>query len=342
MSTPAPLHRDEAAHRAAVLHLRVAPGTPEAQYRAVFDVLEPISPIVQVIPPGAALVDVSGVLRLHQRTPAQLAGIIRLRSLALSGVDLHIGVAANWALAATASARPESDGIRLVPDDPAAVAAFLHPLPIDALYGIGRRQADTLRGYGIHTVGALAAVPSATVQRILGGREGRLLQQRAHGLDYRRVTPTALPRSTGESRHFDRDVLDRAVLRGAILDAAVTIGARLRDRDQAATALQLQLRFADRTLLVRSRRLPAATAHSFDLRDTAYAIFDGLHLERARVRAVTVRAEQLVDADKVAEQISLDRSEENVRLLETAVDRANRRFGPGAVRPATLAGRRTA
>ncbi|WP_435245155.1 DNA polymerase Y family protein [Streptomyces tendae] len=342
MSTPAPLHRDAAARRAAVLHLRVPPGTPDAQYRAALDVLEPITPVVQVIPPGAALADVAGVLRLHRRTPHELAGMIRLRAIALTGVDLHIGIAPNWALAATASARPGPDGTRLVPDDPAAVAAFLHPLPVDALYGIGRRQAETLRSYGLHTIGALAAVPAATIQRVLGGRDGRLLQQRARGEDHRRVTPTALPRSTGESRHFERDILDGDLLRAAILDATVTIGARLRERDQAATALQLQLRFADRTLLVRSRKLPAATAHDADLRDSAYGIFNGLHLQRARVRAVTVRAEQLVDADTVAEQISLDRSEENVRLLETAVDRANRRFGPGVVRPATLAGRRTA
>ncbi|MFF2571119.1 hypothetical protein [Streptomyces sp. NPDC058084] len=342
MSTPAPHHHEEADRRATVLHLRVPPGTPDPQYRAALDVLEPISPVVQVIPPGAALVDVAGVLRLHQRTPHELAGIIRLRALALTGVDLHIGVAANWALAATASARPGPNGIRLVPDHPAAIGSFLHPLPIDALYGIGRRQAETLRAYGIHTIGALAGVPAATAQRVLGGREGRLLQQRAQGHDHRRVTPTALPRSTGESRLFDRDELDSNAIRTEILGAVTTIGARLRDRHQAAAVLQLQLRFADRSLLVRSRKLPAATAHSADLRNAAYGIFNGLHLERARVRAVTVRAEQLLDADRVAEQISLDRAEENVRLLESAVDRANRRFGPGAVGPAALAGRRTA
>ncbi|MFF9204360.1 hypothetical protein ACF1AE_21575 [Streptomyces sp. NPDC014986] len=67
---------------------------------------------------------------------------------------------------------------------------------------------------------------------------------------------------------------------------------------------------------------------------------NGLHFERSRIRAVTVRAEQLVDADRVAEQISLDRGGENVRRAEAAVDRANRRFGPGTVRPAALAGRR--
>ncbi|WP_333745566.1 DinB/UmuC family translesion DNA polymerase [Streptomyces sp. IBSBF 2950] len=342
MSTNAPDSHEAAARRSTVLHLRVPPGTSEPQYRAVLDLLEPLTPVVQVIPPGAALAEVSGVLRLHGRTPYELAEIIRLRALALTGVDVHLGVAANWALAATASAHPAGNSIRLVADDPAAVADFLHPLPVDALYGIGRRPAQTLHGYGVHYIGTLAALPLATVQRVLGGREGRLLHQRARGLDNRRVTPTALPRSTGESRHFDRDVLDGDVIRTAILDAVVVIGARLRERDQAASALQLQVRFADRSLLTRSRKLPAATAHDADLRECAYRIFNGLNLERARVRAVTVRAEQLLDADQVAEQISLDPTEENARRVETAVDRANRRFGRGTVRPAALAGRRTA
>ncbi|WP_406397775.1 hypothetical protein OH805_02560 [Streptomyces sp. NBC_00879] len=241
----------------------------DLRYRAVLEVLAPVSPVVQVIPPGAVLVDVAGVLRLHRRSPYELVEIIRVRALALTGVEVHLGAAANWALAATASARPAANGIRLVPDGPAAVAAFLHPLPIDALHGIGRRQAETLRNFGIHTVGTLAGLPTATVQRVLGGRDGRLLQQRAQGHDHRRV-PTALPRSTSEACHFDRDELDGNVIRAAILDAVVTIGARLREREQAATALQVQLRMHDRSLLTRSRKLPAATAHSADLRDCAY------------------------------------------------------------------------
>ncbi|MFD5882598.1 DNA polymerase Y family protein [Streptomyces yangpuensis] len=343
MSTtdPAP-EREEAARRATVLHLRVPPGTPHPLYRSVLEVLEPISPTVQVIPPGAALIDVAGVLRLHHRTPYEMAEIIRLRAAAMTGLPLHIGVAANWALAATASAHPGPNGIRLVADSPAAVTAFLHPLPIDALYGIGRRQAETLRRYGIHHIGTLAAVPATTIQRVLGGRDGRLLQQRARGEDHRRVAPTVLPRSTSETRAFEHDELDPHVVRTAILDAAVTLGARLRDRGQAATAVELQLRMSDRSLLTRSRKLPSPTAHSADLRDCAYGIFNGHHLQRARVRAVTVRADQLLDADRVAEQISLDRTEENVRRIENAIDRANRRFGAGSVLPAALAGRRSA
>ncbi|MFF4409878.1 hypothetical protein [Streptomyces sp. NPDC001404] len=333
---------EDAVRRAHVLHLRVPPGTPEPLFRAVLRVLEPISPIVQVIPPGAALLDVAGVLRLHGRSPYELATVIRVRVLAYTGVDIHLGVAENWALAATASAHPTSNGIRLVPDDADAVAALLHPLGIEALHGIGPRQAETLRGYGIHTIGALAHVPAATVQRILGGRPGRQLRERALGKDPRPVTPTVLPRSTSEQRRFAHDELVGDFVQAAILDAVVSLGARLREHALVATELQLQLRMHDRTFLTRSRKLPAATAHTADLRECAYRLLGSLRLERARIRGVMVRADHLLDADRVAEQISMDRTEENLRRIETAVDRANRRFGPGTVRPAALAGRRAA
>jgi DNA polymerase-4 len=225
----------------------------------------------------------------------------------------------------------------VVPDDPMTLAEWLWPLPVEALHGIGRQQANLLRRYGLDTIGVLAGVPEDTAQRILGGRAGRLLRDRAWGLDVRTVTPTALPRSTSERRDFTRDVLDPEVIRTALLDAVFVIASRLRTRGQAATGLELQMRFADHSHLIRSRRLPAPTAHTDDLRTVAYDLFARLGLERARVRGLSVRATELVDGDQVAEQITLDETTENGRLAESAVDQANRRFGAGTVRPARLA-----
>lgn len=328
---------------ARVLHLRVRPGTPPESYQALLDLLvSEISPVVQALPPAAALVDVAGALRFHRRTPAELARLIRLRALAWFGTDVHIGTAPNWALAATASSRPGPGGTRIVADDPLAIADFLWPLPVEDLHGIGRQQATTLRSYGICTIGALAALPEATAQRILGGGPGRLLRDRAWGVDLRRVTATALPRSTSERRDFDRDELDPEVIRTAILDAAYVVACRLREREQAATGLELTLRFAGESQLTRSRRLAAPSAHTEDLRDAGFDLFARLGLQRARIRGVSVRATELVDADRVAEQITFDRRTENERRAERAVDQANRRFGAGTVRPARLAGQRRA
>ncbi|MFJ1837934.1 hypothetical protein ACIOJ9_29195 [Streptomyces sp. NPDC088175] len=328
---------------AKVLHLRVRQDTAPERYQALLDLLaSEISPVVQALPPTAVLIDVAGALRFHRRTPAELASLIRLRAMAWFDTEVHIGVAPNWALAATASARPGPSGTRVVADDPLAIADFLWPLPVEDLHGIGRQQATTLRNYGICTVGALAGLSEATAQRILGGQPGRLLRDRAWGLDPRAVTPTALPRSTSERRDFDRDELDPEVVRTAILDAAYVVACRLRERGQAATGLELHLRFADEAQLTRSRRLPTPSAHTEDLRDAGFALFARLGLQRARVRGVSVRATELVDADRVAEQITFDRQTENERRAESAVDKANRRFGAGTVRPARLAGPRRA
>lgn len=322
-----------------VLHVRVPPGTSPERYQQLLDLLAyDIAPVVQALPPAAALVDVGGGIRFHRRTPPQLATLIRLRAMAWIGLDVHIGVAANWALAATASAYPGSAGICVIPDDPMALAEWLWPLPIDALHGIGRQQARTLRHYGLHTIGDLAGVPEGTAQRVLGGRAGRELRDRAWGMDPRAVSPTVLPRSTSERRDFDRDVLDPEVVRTGLLDAVFALASRLRFREQAAAVLELQLRFADHTRLTRSRRLREPSAHTDDLRVTAFELFAQLGLERARIRGVSVRAADLLDADQVVEQITFDRATENGRAVEVAVDRANSRFGPGAVRPARLAG----
>ncbi|MFF3730985.1 hypothetical protein ACFYXM_11840 [Streptomyces sp. NPDC002476] len=335
-------HADPAL-RARVLHLRVRPGAPPEHYQALLDLLvSDISPVVQALPPAAALVDVAGALRFHQRTPVEIASLIRMRAMAWFGTDVHIGVAPNWALAATASTRPGHNGIRVVADDPLAVADFLWPLPVENLHGIGRQQATTLRRFGIDTVGALAKLPEATAQRILGGQPGRLLRDRAWGLDPRMVTPTALPRSTSERRDFDHDELDPDIVRTAILDATYVIACRLRERGQAATGLELQLRFAGESQLTRSRRLTTPSARTEDLRDVGYDLFARLGLQRARIRSVNVRATELVDANRVAEQITFDRRTENGRRAESAVDKANRRFGAGTVRPARLAGPRRA
>ena len=124
----------------------------------------------------------SGSLRYFDRDPADLARMIRARALALYGLPVRIGVAGNWSIAAMASREPGLHGVLAVGSSSEEVADFLHPRPVGELYGIGKTQADTLTKFGVHTIGLLANLPEATVQRVLGGRPGRLLRERAHAL----------------------------------------------------------------------------------------------------------------------------------------------------------------
>ncbi|UQX00467.1 hypothetical protein [Streptomyces sp. RerS4] len=316
-----------------ILHVRCAPTLTEEGYREVLELLREFSPLVQALPPRAALVQVRGAQRYFGSDAARIAEVVRLRTVARLGTDVRIGVAATRAVAAMASARvPEPGGTLAVPAG--AVADFLAPLPVEALDGLGARQADALRAYGLHTVGALTRVPSGVVERILGKRAGRLVVERARGLDPRPVTPRDLPASATVRTRFGRQELDGPHARAALLTLVVRLGADLRGRRQAARALTLSLRFADGTRWEKTRRLTEPSAHDEDLRALAYRLMDAAGLQRARLAGMVLRAEDLTGAGAVTRQLSLDAARESRLTVEAAVDRANARFGPGTVRPA--------
>ncbi|MFD8413409.1 hypothetical protein ACFV2Q_16840 [Streptomyces sp. NPDC059650] len=316
-----------------VLHVRCAPAVSEEGYREVLELLREFSPTVQALPPRAALVHVRGARRYFDADARRIAELVRLRAVARLGTDVRIGVAATWAVAATASARvPAPGGVLAVPEGDAA--GFLGPLPVEELHGIGSRQAEALRGYGLHTVGAVASVSPGTVERILGRRAGRLAAERARGIDPRPVTPKDLPASAAVRTGFTRHELDGPHTRAVLLGLVVRLGAVLRGRRQAARSVSLTLRFAGGGHWEKARRLPEPSAHDEDLRAAAYRLLDAAGLQRARLTGMVLRAEDLTDSERVSRQLSLDPVREARLTVEAAVDRANARFGPGTVRPA--------
>ncbi|MEV7541076.1 hypothetical protein [Streptomyces sp. NPDC089915] len=318
-----------------VLHVRCAPALSGEGYREVLELLREFSPLVQALPPRAALVQVRGARRYFGAGADRIAEVVRLRAVARLGTDVRIGVAGTWAVAAMASARiPGPGGVLAVPGD--RVAGFLAPLPVEDLHGLGSRQAEALRGYGLHTVGALTRVPPGVLERILGKRAGRLVAERAHGIDPRPVTPRDLPSSAAVRTGFARQELDGPHARAALLALVVRLGAQLRGRRQAARSLCLTLQFAGGTRWERSRRLTEPSAHDEDLRTLAYRLMDAAGLQRARLTGMVLRAEDLTAARSVTRQLSLDPVREARLTVEAAVDRANARFGAGTVRPAAL------
>lgn len=226
--------------------------------------------------------------------------------------------------------------VRVLPDDSAELKHFLRGRQVRALPGVGPALERSLVRYGIKTIGDLADLPPATVQRIAGASTGRLLHERAHGTDRRTITPAGPPATITSTRRFDRDVLDPDEVRRALLAAATDLGARLRAAKQVAKTLELQVTYADRSTTTRSRTLREPTAHTPALQETLYSVFTALGLQRARVRVVTARVGGLTAAVGTAVQLTFDRSVEDARTLEPVIDRTNWRFGTGAVRPAAL------
>ncbi|GJF24795.1 hypothetical protein SHO565_53590 [Streptomyces sp. HO565] len=320
---------------ATVMHVRCPDRLPEELYRQVLEQLAELSPVVQALPPSAALVELKGALRYHGTHPHRLGEMLRVRTLSRLGIDVRVGIGPTVTVAATAYAQITHPGDVLTVT-PERAADWLAPLPVEALHGIGPRQADTLHDYGIHTVGLLAAIPPATVQRLLGGKPGRTASDRARGIDPRPVVPRALS-ATATVRHtFTHHTLDGAETRAALLGLITQLGSLLRHRGQAARALTLTLRFAAGTTWEKTRRMPEASAHDDDLRTMAYRLIDAAGLQRGRLTGLALKGEDLIDAGQVAEQISLDEARESRLVAETAVDRVREKFGRQIIGPATV------
>ncbi|MGW0572966.1 DNA polymerase Y family protein [Streptomyces tauricus] len=316
-----------------VMHVRCQDRLPEETFRQVLELCAELSPTVQALPPSAALVELKGALRYHQAGARRLGEVLRVRTLSRLGIDVRIGISPTITVAATASGQIDAPG-GVLAVDPDQVLDWLGPLPVEALHGIGPKQAAALREYGVHCVGLLATIPPATVQRLLGGKAGRIAVDRARGIDPRPVAPRALPASASVRHSFVQHTLDGAAVRGALLELVVRLGLQLRGRGQVARGLTLALRFAGGTGWEKTRRMPEASAHEDDLRTMAYRLIDAAGLQRGRLTGLVLKAVDLVDADQVAEQISLDQAREDRLTAEAVSDRIREKFGPGAIGPA--------
>ncbi|MEV8478200.1 hypothetical protein [Streptomyces sp. NPDC051173] len=310
----------------------------EETYDGLLALLTDVTPVVQALPPDAALMDVRGAVRYFAHDPAELAGLLRVRALARYAADCTVGIAANPMLARMAAHDGPPGAVRALPGDPAAVAAFLARKPAAALYGVGPATARTLCSYGLDSVGRIAAAPLPALQRILGAAAGRRIHERARGLDPTPVTPGERARSMGAEHRFAGDELDDGHRRRALLTLADGLGARLREGGRTARGLTLTVRYADGSSTTRTRSFTEPTAHTPVLTATAYALHAALGLQRARVRAVALRAEGVGPAGPAPYQLTFDPADDKARRIEAAVDRARARFGAGSVGPAATLG----
>ncbi|MEY9489594.1 nucleotidyltransferase/DNA polymerase involved in DNA repair [Streptomyces calvus] len=307
----------------------------EAALPRLIGLLEEFTPVVQALPPDGALADLRGAERYFGRTAVELASVIRVRALALHGVDCVIGAGPGPMTARMALRDARPGPARAVPEG--GVRNFLADRPVAALPGVGTATARTLCAYGLDTLGRVAAAPLSTLQRLVGARAGRELHEKANGVDRGRVVPDAVSRSVATERPFTRDELDPGRHRRALLSAAEELGSRLRAGGKVCRSLTLTVRYADRTATTRTRTLPEPTAHSAALTEAAYGLYEALGLQRARVRAIALRAEGLDPAERASHQLTFDPVDEKVRRIEEVADRARAKFGPRAVMPGSLA-----
>jgi DNA polymerase-4 len=300
---------------------------------AVMAVFAAITPRYEPLSLDEAFLDVSGAIR-RLGSPAAIGELIRARIADEQGITCSVGVGPSKFIAKLASSRCKPDGLLVVPADD--VISFLHPLPVNALWGVGDKTEETLHRLGLRTVGDLAHTPVGTLERALGPAVGRHLAALSWGRDERSVVPHEPDKSIGAEETFDVDVDDPAVIRRELLRLSERVAARLRAAQVAGRTVSIKVRFANFTTLTRSRTLLQPTDVARDVYATAAELYDALGLDRARLRLVGVRVEGLVDVETVPRQLALGERDRGWREAEQAVDRATARFGSAAVRPATL------
>ena len=302
----------------------------------VMEIFRSITPIVEPLALDEAFLDVTGAIR-GTGSPSYIGELIRARVHDEQGITCSVGVASTKFVAKLASTRAKPDGLLVVPRD--QVVEFLHPLPVGALWGVGEKTEEQLVRLGLRTVGDLAQIPVTTLERAIGVSAGRHLAALAWGRDARGVVPHEPDKSVGAEETFSTDVDDPAVVRRELLRLSQRVGARLRAQGYRGRTVSIKIRFADFTTITRARTVRDATDVSQEVYSVALGLYEALRLDRARLRLVGVRVEGLVDADGVDEQLLLDAPEHGWREADQAVDRASRRFGSGAVRPAALVAR---
>jgi DNA polymerase-4 len=299
----------------------------------VMEIFRSVTPLVEPLSLDEAFLDVAGSLR-RLGSPARIGELLRARVHDEQGITCSVGVASTKFVAKLASTRSKPDGLLVIPRD--QVVAFLHPLPVSALWGVGERTEEHLVRLGLRTVGDLAHTSVDTLRRALGPAQGEHLAELAWGRDPRPVVAGEQEKSIGAEETFARDVDDPAVLLRELRRLSERVGARLRAAGLVGRTIQLKVRFADFTTLTRSRTLPAPTDVAREIYDTASDLLAALGLQRVRLRLIGVRAEGLISAGSVSTQLALDQPEHGWREAEVAVDRISARFGPGIVRPARL------
>ncbi|MFI7605116.1 DNA polymerase IV [Micromonospora sp. NPDC049366] len=307
-----------------------------AASRAVMQIFRDVTPLVEPLSLDEAFLDVAGARRLFG-PPAAIARRIRARVADELGLTCSVGVAPSKFVAKLGSTRAKPDGLLVVPAT--RVLDFLHPLPVDALWGVGERSAQTLHRLGLATIGDLAEAPYGMLRKALGEASASHLHELAWGRDPRGVSPEHVEKSIGAEVTFDADVADPTEIRRALLALADKVGARLRRAGQVGRTVSLKVRLADFRTVNRSRTLPVPTDTAREMFDTVWALYTALD-PGERIRLVGVRVEGLATADATPRQLALGAPEHGWREAEAAADAAAARFGRSVIGPASLLGKR--
>ena len=317
----------------------------EEASKAVHAVFHSFTPLVEGIALDEAFLDVTGAIRLFG-DGATIAAAIRQRVSDDLQLACSVGVATTKLLAKLASkaAKPKAGPAGIEPGPgvlvvaPGKELAFLHPLPVQALWGVGPATLERLRRLGVATVGDLAGIPEATLVHTLGKANGRHLHRLSLGEDDRAVEPDRPVKSISHEQTFGRDLDDPAELALEVVRMADAVGSRLRAHSLVGRTVTLKVRFGSFSTITRSATGPDGLDTGPAIAAVARGLLDAVD-PAPGVRLLGVAVSGLAPA--VGEQLSLgDGFDDGGWSTATrAVDDVRERFGATAIGPASLVGR---
>ncbi len=302
--------------------------------KEVFAIFERTSPLVEALSIDEAFLDVRGLQHISG-SPTQIAARLRAEVRDEVGLPITVGLACTKFLAKVASGIAKPDGMLVIPVG--SELSFLHPLPVERLWGVGRVTSAKLRGHRITTVREVAALGETALVQLLGRASGRQLFALANNRDPRRVRRRPRRRSIGAQRALGRRARSPTELQATLMTLIDRVSRRLRAARRACRTVVLRLRFDDFSRATRSHTIAEATARTATLLSVARALFATAQplIRRRGLTLVGVALTNLCDANAIQLALPFDRTRE----LDRTLDELRERFGSGAISRGALVGR---
>ena len=304
--------------------------------KTVFQVFEQTAPLVEGLSIDEAFLDVRGLKRISG-SATEIAARLRREIRDGVGLPITVGVASTKFLAKVASGVAKPDGLLVVP--PGGELGFLHPLPVERLWGVGPVTARKLREGGLATVGQVAQLAEAALVSLLGPAAGRHIHALAHNRDPRRVRGGRRRRSIGAQRALGRSPRSWDALDAVLVGLVDRLARRLRAALRVCRTVMLRLRFGDFSRATRSHTLAKATAETQTILATARGLLATIMpmIERQGITLLGVALGNLEDDGAIQLALPLDHA--RPRALDAALDEIRDRFGSAAITRAVLLGR---
>lgn len=288
------------------------------------------TPVVEPLSLDEAFLDVTGSMSLFG-SALSIAGDIKDRIKAELNLTASVGVASNKFLAKVASDLRKPDGLVVV--DPGRTQEFLDPLPVERVWGVGRKTAERLRGLNVKTIRDIRSLDEGYLLKLFGSM-GSQLYLLARGIDDRPVETGREAKSIGREITFDIDVIDREVLIGRLLKLSISVGRRLRKEALKTRTVTLKLRYDDFRTITRSKTLDHLTTLDEEIYATACVLLEEVS-PKTPIRLIGVSLHNLTDEEEPQLSLFGEGKEEKEKLAEV-IDAVKDKFGEKSITRARL------